>query len=105
MVFREGRAPCWVFSLQRVIHSRSCSYYLFFNYLYVLPVWSTNRGGVLPVWYWITLSNHLHLWISLTAANRLGRPRSRFQPVGALLESLSLRNRAVRGYLWGRNGP
>ena len=99
LVFREGRAPLLgVFSAasypQPELLLLLVLYYLFFNYLYVLPVW-----------YWITLSNHRHLWISLTAANRLGRPRSGFQPVGALLESLSLRNRAVRGYLWGRNGP
>ena len=49
MVFREGRAPSWVFSLQRVIHSRSCSYYLFFNYslyLYVTRLVHESGGCV-----------------------------------------------------------
>ena len=47
------------FLIRRLIHSRRRSYYLFFNYLsyylYVLPVWYENRGGVLPVWYKTTL--------------------------------------------------
>ena len=104
-----------------LIYSQSRrSYYLFFNYLFfnyldVLPVWYTNRGGVLPVWYKTTpfrvtrlvLDNSLESPAPVDkpyGGNRLERPRSGFQPVGAL-ENLSLRHRAVRSYHWGRNGP
>ena len=80
------------------IHSRRRSYYLFFNYLsyylYVLPVWYTNRGGMLPVWYKITPFRVTRLVLENSpesplpvdktpGGNRLERPRSGFQPVGA----------------------
>ena len=49
----------WFFVPVDFVHRASRSYYLFFNYLsyylYVLPVWYKNRGGVLPVWYKTTL--------------------------------------------------
>ena len=70
--------PVFLFCFQRVIHSRSRSYYLFFNYLFFnylygyavtaknraerYAVTAKNRAEGYAVTAWKTLPNHTSLW-------------------------------------------